>query len=145
MPPHAYVVGGMQLFTPLQPLNFETRCAIVAHPCFSYTEACVKPPFLKVWLEAQPPSPLQKKGGGANYDVQQSLESVEKVLNLKVLASFTRDLHHQFIVRTPLLLFLPKRRGSKFSHKQGEFGNLGGVVFFFKKGGSLIFILTKAL
>ena len=42
MPPHAYLVGGMRPFTRLQPLTFVTRHAIVAHPCFSYAEACIK-------------------------------------------------------------------------------------------------------
>ena len=40
MPPHAYLVSGMRLFTRLQPLNFMTRCPIVARPYFSYAEAC---------------------------------------------------------------------------------------------------------
>ena len=40
MPPHAYLVGGMQLFTHLWPLNFVTGCAIVVHPYFSYAETC---------------------------------------------------------------------------------------------------------
>ena len=32
----------------------------------------VKPSFLKIWLEAQPPPALQKVGGGAHYKYQQS-------------------------------------------------------------------------
>ena len=40
MPPHAYLVGGMQLFTSLYPLNFMKRHVIVACPCFSYAKAC---------------------------------------------------------------------------------------------------------
>ena len=33
-------MDGVLLFTRLAPLNFVTRCAIVARPCFSYAEAC---------------------------------------------------------------------------------------------------------
>ena len=39
MPPHAYLVGGVQLFTHLWSLNFVTRIAIVAHRCVSYAKA----------------------------------------------------------------------------------------------------------
>ena len=41
MPPHAYLVNGVRLFTCLQPLDFVARHAIVACPCFSYVEACI--------------------------------------------------------------------------------------------------------
>ena len=46
MPPHAYLVGGMKLFTCLQPQNFVTRHAVVARPYFSYAEACNVSRFL---------------------------------------------------------------------------------------------------
>ena len=39
MPPNTYLVGDVQLFTCLEPLNFVTRHVIVAHPCFSHAEA----------------------------------------------------------------------------------------------------------
>ena len=39
MPPHTYLMGGIQLFKHLQPLNIVTRRAIVACPCFAYAEA----------------------------------------------------------------------------------------------------------
>ena len=39
MPPNTYLVGEIQLFTCLEPLNFVTRHVIVAHLCFSHAEA----------------------------------------------------------------------------------------------------------
>ena len=41
MPPHAYLAGGVQLFTRLQPLSFAMRRAIIARPCLSFAEACL--------------------------------------------------------------------------------------------------------
>ena len=48
MPPDAYLVGGMPLFTHLKPLNFVTQHVIVTCPCFSYAKAWsyVDAPFL---------------------------------------------------------------------------------------------------
>ena len=40
-PPHTYLMGGVQLFSSLKPVNFMMRHAIVTHLCFSYAEACI--------------------------------------------------------------------------------------------------------
>ena len=42
---------------PLFPSNPPLKVEVLSSP----------PPFLKIWLEAQPPPPLQKGGGFAHY------------------------------------------------------------------------------
>ena len=53
MPPHTYLVGGMQLFTCLQPLNIVTR-----HACFSYARACDRQNSLSFWTIFCPFTPI---------------------------------------------------------------------------------------
>ena len=52
-----------------------------SHPLFPSNpplkaEVLSSPPFLKTWLEAQPPSPLQKGGGGAHYALSLQFQNV---------------------------------------------------------------------
>ena len=88
MPPQACLVGGMQLFTCLQPLNF------MMSPCFSYAEACEEPKNLweNIWSESVDHNRDAKwLKRMAAYEFSGSQEKINHLLFLDALKLYSQN------------------------------------------------------